>query len=433
MRVERLNADDVRLYPTGPVCGDVRPPGSKSLTNRYLMCAALADGQSLLCGVSLSDDMQSMAAGLRQLGITIDVQEKLPRIVVAGCGGHLPADEAEINVGDAGTAMRFLTALSTLGYGHYRLDGSARMRQRPIGPLVGALQELGAQIGYEHMSGYPPLTMVARGLSGGKVSFSKPPSSQFISALLMVAPFAKRDVYLAIEGELPSQPYVTMTIKVMRSMGIEVLEADGRRFVVPASQRYRAGEYEIEPDASAATYFWAVAAVSGGCVQVQGLSRDSFQGDVGFVDVLEQMGCTVREEVDFLEVQGPTGGKLRGIDVDLNAMPDTVQTLAVVALFADGSTQIRNVANLRIKETDRLAALDAELTRLGAEVHASKDGLTISPPASITPTAIETYDDHRMAMSFAVAGSAVEGITIKNAGCVSKSFPQFFEVLDSLA
>jgi 3-phosphoshikimate 1-carboxyvinyltransferase len=432
LRVEWLGAD-VRVCPTGPIHGQVRPPGSKSLTNRYLTCAALADGTSRLHGASASVDTARLVAGLRQLGIEAEVLENLQRINVRGARGHLPADRAEIDVGNAGTAMRFLTALATLGRGVYRLDGSERMRQRPIGPLVGALQDLGADISYDHMGGYPPLTVGAGGLSGGQVRINAPESSQFVSALLMVAPYAAGDVFIAVDGKLPSQPYVEMTIALMRSMGAEVLSAEGRRFVVAAGQRYHGGEYEIEADASAATYFWAAAAVSGGCVRVRGVGRASRQGDVAFVDVLEQMGCLVRAGDDFLEVQGPSNGQLRGISIDLNDMPDTVQTLAVVALFAAGATEIRNVANLRIKETDRLAALAAELTRLGAQVEVRPDGLTVFPPATLTPATIETYDDHRMAMSFAVAGLASAGVVIRNAGCVAKSYPDFFTALDRLA
>jgi len=432
MRVEWLGAD-VRIHPTGPIRGEARPPGSKSLTNRYLTCAALADGTTVLRGASDSDDTQRMVAGLRQLGLRVEIPAEPQCLRVPGCRGHLPMDEADVDVGNAGTAMRFLTALATLGYGHFRLDGSPRMRQRPIGPLVAALEELGAGIGYERMPGYPPVTIVGRGLVGGQAHFSTLESSQFVSALLMVAPYAAGDVFVSVEGKLPSEPYVDMTIAVMRELGAEVLAAEGRRFVVAASQRYHAGTYAIEPDASAATYFWAAAAVTGGCVRVRGLGRDSRQGDVRLVDVLEQMGCGVRAGADFLEVQGPPHGKLRGIDVDLNDMPDTVQTLAVLALFAEGPTTIRNVANLRIKETDRLTALATELARLGARVDLGEDGLTIHPPAALTPADIETYEDHRMAMSFAVAGVATEGILLRNAACVSKSFPTFFDALGRLS
>ncbi len=432
MLVEHID-NDVKLHPRGPIDGDIRLPGSKSLTNRYLLCTALADGESVMRGASLSDDALRMIAGLRGLGILVGMREDADLINVHGCRGQIPATDAEIDAGNAGTAMRFLTALACLGNGHYRLDGSPRMRERPIAQLVGALQQLGGRVGYDGAEGYPPLTMAARGLLGGEISFASPPSSQYISALLMVAPYAARDVLIRIDGELISRPYVEMTVAVMRSLGVEVLVSErADRFVIASTQRYRAGEIRIEPDASAATYFWAAAAVTGGRVCVNGLSRDSLQGDVGFVDVLAKMGCRVIESGECLGIQGPTGGKLRGIDIDLNDMPDTAQTLAAVALFADGPTRLRNIANLRIKETDRLAALESELIRLGARVEMSDDGLNVFPPERITPATIETYDDHRMVMSFAVAGLAADGLVIRNVDCVSKSIPDFFDVLESL-
>lgn len=431
MSVERSGAD-VRIHRVGAVTGTVRPAGSKSLTNRYLACTALADGDSVLRGASLSDDVRAMLVGLERLGIRTDVHAAQRDITVTGCRGNILADEVAINVGNAGTAMRFLTALACLGYGRRRLDGSPRMRERPIGALVDGLIALGAQIAYEGAEGCPPLSMLARGLSGGEVVFDAPPSSQFLSALLMVAPYAMHDVLIRIEGELPSRPYVDMTIDVMRSLGVELLETGGQRFIVPCFQRYRPGEYTIEPDASAATYFWAAAAVTGGRVRVDGLTRRSRQGDAQFVDVLGRMGCLIHEGPASLEIAAPANRRLTGITVDLNDMPDTVQTLAVIALFADGPTEIRHVANLRVKETDRIAALATELTRLGAKVDVRDDGLTVTPPAQVTPAEIRTYDDHRMAMSFAVAGLAVDGIVIKDAGCVSKSFPDFFDVLGGL-
>ncbi len=431
MAVERIGAD-VRIQPGGPVVGTVRPPGSKSLTNRYLACAALADGVSTLHCASVSEDTFAMLTGLDALGVRTELDAANARIRIHGTRANLVADEVELDAGNAGTAMRFLTALACLGQGRRRLDGSARMRARPIGQLVGALAELGAHIGYVGAEGFPPLTVEAAGLMGGEVAFERPPSSQFLSAILMVAPFATHDVLIRIEGELPSRPYVAMTIEVMRRLGVEVLEDRGR-FIVPAYQRYFAGEFNVEPDASAATYFWAAAAVTGGRVRVAGLTRASRQGDVGVTHVLSQMGCAVQDEADGLEVAGPAASQhLSGIDVDLNAMPDTAQTLAVLALFARGPTRIRNVANLRVKETDRIDALAAELRRLGARVETEADGLTIHPPAQVAPAEIQTYDDHRMAMSFAVAGLVVDGITIREADCVRKSFPDFFEVLDRL-
>ena len=422
----------ISIQPVYNLDATVRAPGSKSLTNRYLACAALADGRSTLRGASVSDDTRAMLDGLDRLGVQTELHADRRDITIMGCRGHVPADEAEIDVGDAGTAMRFLTGLACLGYGQYRLDGSARMRQRPIGALVEALQSLGAHIGYDGVEGCPPLSVMARGLAGGEVVCQTPPSSQFVSALLMVAPYARQDVLIRIDGTLVSQPYVDMTIDVMRSMGVELLAADGRRFIVPAFQRYQSGEFAIEPDASAATYLWTAAAITGGRVRTCGLTRRSRQGDARFVDVLARMGCGVREDDLSLEVAAPAGGRLTGIDIDLNDMPDTVQTLAVAALFADGPTSIRNVANLRVKETDRLAALEAELVRLGARVELRDDGLTIHPPPRITPAEIRTYGDHRMAMSFALAGLVVDGVVIRSAGCVSKSFPDFFAVLHAM-
>jgi 3-phosphoshikimate 1-carboxyvinyltransferase len=288
-------------------------------------------------------------------------------------------------------------------------------------------------VGYDEAEGFPPLTMEARGLTGGTVEITSPPSSQFLSALLMVAPYAAHDVMLRITGEFLSRPYVEMTIRVMRSLGVEVLTSEeAHRFVVPSTQRYAAREISIEPDASAATYFWAAAAITGGRVRVQNLTRASLQGDVAFVDVLARMGCRIDSGTDYLGVEGPKPGSLRGIDVDLNEMPDTAQTLAVAALFADGPTRIRNVANLRIKETDRLAALESELMRLGAQIELTEDSLTVVPPAHIKPAAIETYDDHRMVMSFTLAGLVADGVVIKDADCVSKSFPGFFDTLATL-
>ncbi len=431
MAIQRVGAD-VHVRAVGPVQGRVRPPGSKSLTNRYLACTALADGRSVLLGPSFADDAMRMLDGLRALGVNCHVEPDAQRIVVSGCRGHLPASDADIDVAGAGTAMRFLTALATLGYGRYRLDGSPRMRQRPIGQLVEGLRALGATVAFDAREGCPPLSVLGRGLAGGEVCFAAPVSSQFISALLMVAPYAARDVFVRLAGDVPSEPYIAMTLSVMRSMGVDALEAEGRRFIVPAGQRYVGGMFEIEPDASAATYFWAAAAITGGTVGVVGLPESSTQGDVRFAGVLRDMGCTVRVQGDALEVQGPGAGRLRGIDVDLNAMPDTVQTLAVIALFADGPTSIRNVANLRVKETDRLAALATELRRVGARVDVAADGLVIHPPARPSAAEIRTYDDHRMAMSFALLGLAGEGVVIRDAACVTKSFPRYFEALESL-
>ena len=432
MIVEHID-DDVLIHPVESIDATIDLPGSKSLTNRYLTCLALADGAGVLHGVALGDDVLRMIEGLRALEISVEVRSDGDELRVHGCRGQIPATGAAIDAGNAGTAMRFLTALCCLGQGRYRLDGSPRMRARPIGALVGALQQLGGALGYDGAEGFPPVTMAACGLRGGRVRFESPPSSQYVSALLMVAPYAVRDVLIDIAGQPTSKPYMDMTIAVMHELGVEALASDaGDRFIVPVGQRYRAKTLRVEPDASAASYFWAAAAIVGGRVRVNGLTRHSSQGDVGFVDVLAKMGCRVIEEDDALGVEGPPTGELHGIDVDLNAMPDTAQTLAVAALFARGPTCIRNVANLRIKETDRLAALQSELIRLGARVDMTPDSLTVHPPEEIQPATIETYDDHRMVMSFALAGLRRTGVRIKNVGCVSKSFPDFFDMLETI-
>lgn len=430
MMFERVG-DDVRVFPVGALRGEMRPIGSKSLTNRALLCAALADGTSTLRGASLSDDAFCMIDGLRTLGVRVDVAPDTEQVTVAGGRGQILESDIELDAGNAGTAMRFLTPLACLGTGRYTLDGSPRMRERPIGVLVDTLRQLGAGIGYAANEGYPPLTIAGHGLTGGEVQMRAPQSSQFVSAVLMVAPYAAQDVMLRVEGTIPSQPYVDMTLALMRSLGVESV-ARGSRFIVPSTQRYRAGTIEIEPDASAATYFWAAAAITGGAVRVVGLHRSSCQGDVAFTEILSQMGCTVSEDESGISVAAPPDGALRGVDVDLNAMPDTVQTLAAVAMHANGVTTIRNVANLRIKETDRIAALEHELTRLGARVDARPDGLAIDPPTTIRPADIATYEDHRMAMSLALVGLAAEGVVIRDARCVSKSYPAYFADLGSL-
>ncbi|MCP4248316.1 MAG: 3-phosphoshikimate 1-carboxyvinyltransferase [bacterium] len=414
-----------------PLDAVVQVPGSKSLTNRALVIAALADGPSRLTGVLPADDTRHMIECLRALEIDLTFDEQHCTVDVRGCGGQIPTDRADLYCGNSGTTMRFCTALAALGMGTYRLDGTQRMHERPIGELVDALRSLGGRFEYHGSDGYPPLTVHAAGLNGGRVVFSAPPSSQMISGLLMAAPFARGDLFIEVRRQLVSAPYVTMTLAVMQAFGVETvaqIEEGGARFIVAESQRYRGREYAIEPDASNASYFLAAPAVAGGQLAVQGLGQASVQGDVKFVDVLEQMGCRVDRGSTWLTVHGPSSERpLRGIDVDLNDMPDMAQTLAVVALFAEGPTRIRNVANLRLKETDRLAATAHELDRLGATVEIHADGLTIHPPGRVIPSAIDTYDDHRMAMSFALAGLAVEGIVINDPGCVSKTFPDFFD------
>jgi 3-phosphoshikimate 1-carboxyvinyltransferase len=331
-------------------------------------------------------------------------------------------------VANSGTTARFLTAMVTLGRGTFRLDGTPRMRERPIQDLLNALEQLGADARSELGTGCPPVVVTANGLPGGRATVAGNISSQFLSGLLMAAPCASRDVELVVDGPLVSKPYVEMTLAVMSAFGARVETPD--RFVVPAPQPYRARPYEIEPDASAAGYFFAAAAVTGGRVTVEGLCRNSLQGDVALCDCLERMGCEVRYGSDSITVVGRR--PLRGIDVDMNAISDAVQTLSAVALFADGPTRITNVAHIRHKETDRLSALATELRKLGAEVEESADGVRITPGALHGAT-IDTYDDHRMAMSLAVVGLAAPGVVIRNPGCTAKTYPEFFDDLAALA
>ena len=420
-------SDSLEIQPAAmPILATVRPPGSKSITNRALVCAALAEDTSVLSDALDSEDTRVMIEGLRVLGIAVESDSNRYSLSVVGCDGAPPAKEGNIFVANSGTTIRFLTALATLAYGKFRLDGIQRMRERPLGDLAHGLQQLGGDLECEGNNNCPPVTIRANGLAGGECRIRGDISSQFLSGLLMAAPCAKNDVSIQVEGTLVSVPYVTMTLSVMQSFGIEVEVADDySTFSVPSGVGYRGCDYAIEPDASAASYFWAAAAVTGGEVTVTGLNRDSLQGDVAFVDCLAQMGCDIHAASDHITVKG---GTLRGIDVDMNAISDTVQTLAVVALFAEGPTTIRNIAHIRYKETDRIAAVANEIRKLGAGVIEEDDSLRILPD-KLTGAAIDTYDDHRMAMSFAIAGLAQEGVRIRNPKCTQKTYPRFFEEL----
>lgn len=413
-----------------PPDATVTVPGSKSISNRVALLAALAEGRSTLDGVLFSDDTRYMATALRALGVAVAADEAAARLVIDGRGGRWPAHQAELFVGNAGTAMRFLVAACCLGEGTYRLDGSARMRERPIQELLDALGPLGGTARSERGSGAPPVRIAAHGLAGGHTTLDAGRSSQFLSALLQVAPYAAADVEIALTGTLIAEPYVDMTIAVMRQWGVTVERADARTFRVRAGQRYAAqARYAVEPDASSAHYFWAAAALSGGRVRTPGLGRASLQGDVQFAALLERMGAAVTWEPDAVTVRGT--GRLDGLRVDLNACSDTAPTLAVLGAFASGPVRIDNVAHLRLQESDRLAAVATELGRLGARVEERADGLTVWPGA-LRGAAIETYDDHRIAMAFALVGLRVPGVTIRDPGCVAKTFPDFFARLEGL-
>jgi 3-phosphoshikimate 1-carboxyvinyltransferase len=405
----------------GRVDAELSVPGSKSLTNRALVAGALARGETSLDNASISDDSRHLAAALRALGF--DATESR----VVGRGGAIPAESASLSVGNAGTAMRFLVSFLCLGRGRYVIDGDARMRERPIGPLCDALRALGASL--RDARGYPPVEIEASGLEGGATRVVGDASSQFLSSLLLAAPVARDAVEIEAVGGVVSRPYVEMTIGMMRAFGVEVGSAGDRFHLKP--QRYRAGRIAIEPDAAAAGYHWARAAVTGGRARIRGLGKGCRQPEAGLVDDLERMGCAVERGESFIEVRGPAG-PLAAVDVDMNSRPDSVQTLACVALFAKGRTRIRNVANLRIKETDRLAALAHELGRLGARVIEHADGLEIDPPAAVRGGEVGTYGDHRMAMSFAVVGAAAPGIVIQDPGVVAKSYPGFWGDINAL-
>ncbi|QDU56463.1 3-phosphoshikimate 1-carboxyvinyltransferase [Aeoliella mucimassa] len=418
-------SDSITIAPAvGPLQAEVRPPGSKSITNRALVCAALAKGASTLTGALVSDDTQVMIESLGRLGISVALSDNGTTLRVDGSGGKIPAAEAELFIGNSGTTIRFLTAMVSLGQGTYRLDGVPRMRERPIGDLVNALAQLRVEASCESPGGCPPVLVKATGLPGGSASVRGNISSQYLSGLLMAIPSAAGPVELAIQGELVSQPYVQMTLEVMRSFGVELTaREDLSQFTSPGGQIYQACDYAIEPDASAASYFWAAAAIVGGSVTVAGLSTESLQGDVAIVDLLEQMGCQVDRHSDRITV---TGGKLKGISANMNAVSDMVQTIAAVALFAEGPTEITGVAHNRHKETDRIGALATELRKLGAEVDELEDGLRITP-GPLRPASVETYDDHRMAMSLSLVGLKQPGIEILDPGCTSKTYPEFFD------
>jgi len=421
-------SDRNEIQPVGPLHASIRPPGSKSITNRALICAALAAGTSTLDGALDSEDTGVMVDSLRRLGLAVDHDVHAARITVGGCGGQLPVSEADLFVGNSGTTVRFLTAMLAACCGDFRLDGVPRMRERPIADLLRALNDLGADVTSESGNGCPPVRIRTTGLRGGETSVRGGISSQFLSGLLMACPYAKADIEIAVEGELVSKPYVTMTLGVMASFGVGVAPGDLTCFRIRAPACYGERQYTIEPDASAASYFWAAAAIAGGKVTVEGLTPGALQGDVGFCDCLMQMGCKVIPSEDSITV---VGGRLRGVDVNMNAISDTVQTLAAVALFADGPTTIRGVAHIRHKETDRIGDLARELRKLGAMVDELPDGLRIIP-GTLHGAEIDTYDDHRMAMSLALVGLRTPGVVIRDPGCTRKTYPGFFSDLQAV-
>lgn len=423
-----MSSIEVKPLSVPPVTS-IRPPGSKSLTNRALVCAALADGDSTLSGVLDSEDTRVMLDALRSLGIDVQADHDAHTARVAGCSGKIPAASAELYIANSGTSVRFLTALVALANGTYRLHGTRRMHERPIQDLLDALTQLGVRAESELGTGCPPVVVHADGLKIRHASIRGDVSSQFLSAVLLAAPCASSEssepVVIDIAGPLVSAPYVTMTLAVMKSFGANVeTTSDLKQFRI-ATTGYRGQDYAIEPDASAASYFWAAAAITGGRVRVEGLGAASLQGDVAFCDVLAKMGCRVTSDSSGTTVEG---GNLRGVDVDMNAISDTVQTLGAVALFAEGPTTIRNVGHIRHKETDRIGALATELRKLGAQVDETPDSLRIVPGPFRAAT-IDTYDDHRMAMSLALVGLRQPGVVINDPNCVGKTYPGYWDDL----
>jgi len=420
------------LAPVARMAGTVRLPGSKSISNRTLLLCALARGNTEVAGLLDADDVTVMLTALRTLGITIEPRPGTRDFYVHGSGGALPVKRAELFLGNAGTAFRPLTAVLALCGGTYVLSGVARMHERPIGALVDALRVLGADIRYTDQEGFPPLAIGPGHLHlDAEVAINGAISSQFVSALLMALPLRGGGLTLDIVGELVSRPYVEMTLSLMARFGVEGAWNGSGRLRVPTSDGYRSpGRVVVEGDASSASYFLAAGAIGGGPVRVQGVGRDSIQGDISFADTLAGMGAAVTLGADWIEVQGRP--PLRAIDADFTHIPDAAMTAAMVALFANGTSTLRGIASWRVKETDRIAAMSAELTKLGARVAAGPDWLTITPPTAFSAATIDTYDDHRMAMCFALATLAGVPVRINDPECVRKTFPDYFTVFRSL-
>jgi 3-phosphoshikimate 1-carboxyvinyltransferase len=421
--------DKLTLSPIQKISGNLVLPGSKSLSNRILLLSMLAEGKTEIQNLLDSDDVRRMVEALETLGIQLEENRAENLITVSGTSGIIPVKEATLMLGNAGTAIRPLTAAMTLGHGRFVLDGVQRMRERPIIDLINGLSQLGANLRCINGTDCPPVEVIADGLPGGITRLSGAISSQYLTAILLAAPYADKEVQIEITDKLVSVPYVEMTLRLMQSFGVSVNHENFRLFHIPR-QTYRSpGNIFVEGDASSASYFLAGAAITKGTVTVKGCGTDSLQGDARFAEVLEKMGAKVEWEPQQVKL---TGNSLNGIDVDMNQMPDAAMTLAVAALFASGPTAIRNIYNWRVKETERLQAVSTELRKLGAEVEEGYDYLVIQPPEQIRKAEIDTYDDHRMAMAFSLAACGESPMTINNPGCVSKTFPDYFEVLDGL-
>ncbi|WP_261882866.1 3-phosphoshikimate 1-carboxyvinyltransferase [Vibrio pelagius] len=424
--------ESLTLQPIQKVSGEVNLPGSKSVSNRALLLAALSSGKTRLTNLLDSDDIRHMLNALTKLGVSYQLSDDKTVCEVEGLGGAFASQEAlELFLGNAGTAMRPLAAALCLGSGEYVLTGEPRMKERPIGHLVTALREAGASVEYLENENYPPLKIKGTGLKSGTVSIDGSISSQFLTAFLMAAPLAEGEITIKIEGELVSKPYIDITLHIMKQFGVDVINNDYQEFVIPTGQQYIApGDFLVEGDASSASYFLAAAAIKGGEIKVTGIGKNSIQGDIQFADALEKMGAEIEWGDDYVISRV---GQLKGIDMDYNHIPDAAMTIATTALFAEGTTAIRNVYNWRVKETDRLAAMATELRKVGAEVEEGEDYIIVQPVSELKHAAIDTYDDHRMAMCFSLVALSDTPVTINDPGCTSKTFPDYFDKLKMLS
>lgn len=423
--------EQLKLAPVSGVNGEVNVPGSKSLSNRALLLAALSEGTTTLTNLLDSDDIRHMLNALTQLGVDYTLSAGKTECCVHGLGSAFQVSEKqELFLGNAGTAMRPLCAALAASAGEFVLTGEPRMYERPIGALVDAMREAGAEIVYSGEQGFPPLNINGKSLQGGDIYVDGSVSSQFLTAVLMAAPLFNGDTTIRVTGELVSKPYIAITLAIMAEFGVEVENRNYQSFTIRQSACYRSpGTYMVEGDASSASYFLAAAAIKGGTVKVTGVGRKSVQGDVRFADVLEKMGASVTWHDNAIEV---SGAPLTAVDLDLNHIPDAAMTIATTALFAEGTTSIRNIYNWRVKETDRLAAMATELRKVGAEVDEGHDYISVTPPAILKEAAIDTYNDHRIAMCFSLVALSDTPVVINDPGCTAKTFPDYFDRLASI-
>ena len=428
-------SESMLLGPYSSARGTVQLPGSKSISNRMLLLAALGNGKTIVRGLLKSDDTDVMLTALHALGVRVeDLGGDDYRIT--GADGDFPVKKADLFLGNAGTAFRPLTAALALNDGHYTLTGVARMHERPIGDLVDGLTELGCRISYRETTGFPPLDILPREpLPVSTVRVRGDVSSQFLTALLMALPLRKQEIRIEVIGELISKPYVEITLNLMARFGVAVAREGWQAFMIPSDASYQSpGEIHVEGDASSASYFLAAGAIGGGPVRVQGVGKTSIQGDVKFAETLTQMGAEIKMGDDWIEARAPLSGKLKAIDTDLNHIPDAAMTIVICALFADGTTTIRNIASWRVKETDRISAMANEMRKVGAAVEEGADFIRITPPVDglTADVSIATYDDHRMAMCFSLVALGGVPIHINDSGCVAKTFPEYFNVFRTI-